>query len=81
MGGGDTSARSRSLNFVEEDEDGGEMREVTYGERERRSTRTITIRVQEERKQLTKESKDVHYLGFRTVRDSLAVTRRRYTCP
>jgi hypothetical protein len=33
--GGNTSARSRSLNFVEEDEDGGEMREVTYEERER----------------------------------------------
>jgi len=32
---GGTSARSRNLYFVEEDEDGGEMREVTYGERER----------------------------------------------
>jgi len=32
--GGDTSAGSRSLYFVEEDEDGGEMREVTYGEKE-----------------------------------------------
>jgi hypothetical protein len=33
--GADTSAGSRSLYFVEEDEDGGEMREVTYGEGER----------------------------------------------
>jgi hypothetical protein len=30
--GGETSARSRSLYFVKEDEDGGEMREVTCGE-------------------------------------------------
>jgi hypothetical protein len=33
--GGDTSARSSNLYFVEEDEDRGEMREVTYEERER----------------------------------------------
>ena len=26
-----TSARSRNLYFLKEDEDGGEMREVTYG--------------------------------------------------
>jgi hypothetical protein len=47
---GDTSTRSSNLYFVEEDEDGGEMREVTYGEGEgeKVSARTITIRVQKE---------------------------------
>jgi hypothetical protein len=35
MGNGeDTSARSSGLYFVEEDEDGGKMRDVTYGEKE-----------------------------------------------
>jgi hypothetical protein len=42
--GRDTSARSRDLYFVKEDEDGGEMREVTYGERG--SARTITVQVE-----------------------------------
>ena len=45
MGEGDTSARSSNLYFVEEDEDGGEMREVTYGERERGLARTTMILV------------------------------------
>jgi len=42
--GRETSARSRSLYFVKEDEDRGEMREITYGESG--SARTITIQVE-----------------------------------
>lgn len=36
--GGDTSAGSSDLYFVDEDEDGGEMREVTCGVRERKKS-------------------------------------------
>jgi len=49
----DTSARSRNLYFVEEDADGGEMREVTYGERERGSAHRITNQAEMEMKQAT----------------------------
>ena len=56
--GGETSARSRSLYFVKEDEDRGEMREVTY--EGRGSARTIPIRVKMGPGQLTQKSEDVH---------------------
>jgi hypothetical protein len=44
VNGQETSAGSRRLNFVKEDEDGGEMGEVTYGESG--SAHTITIWVE-----------------------------------
>ena len=72
--GGETSARSRSLYFVKEDEDGGEMREVTYGERG--SARAIPIRVMMGRSNSPKNLKMFISSGFRAGRDSKAVMRR-----
>jgi hypothetical protein len=82
MGEGHTSARSRSLYFVEEDEDGGEMREVTYEERERK----ITILVFRKKTGHSPKSLKMFIISlFWTGRDSKAVTssvklRRCYTC-
>jgi hypothetical protein len=78
--GGDTSARSSDLYFVEEDEDGGEMREVTYGKRG--SARNDHDSGSERNETLTKKSEDVHYLSFPDSKETqkAVVTRRRYTC-